>query len=133
VKELWKSLIFIEPRWPRPLPLTYFQGQRSLITFQLVLSLYDKYFTSFKFLHKNFNILRAIILSRIIEHAIQKRWIISLFRSYYTLISWMYSKRFSRLTDNKDFCPRTNNSVKGQSSFTLGDMWACLEKYYMIG
>ena len=56
----------------------------ALITFQLVLCLYDKYFTSFKFLRKNYKVSRAITLSRIIEQALQKRWIMSEFRSYYT-------------------------------------------------
>jgi hypothetical protein len=77
MKEL-KIRVFGQERW-MTLTLTefVFQGQRSPNTFQLVSSLYDKWFTSYKFLRKNHKVSRAITLSRIIEHAIQKRSVVS--------------------------------------------------------
>jgi len=57
--------------------LTYFQGLRLPITFQLVSCLYDKWFTSNKFLRQNHQVSRAITRLGFIEHATRKGSILS--------------------------------------------------------
>jgi hypothetical protein len=64
-----------------------FSRLKSLITFQLVPSLYDKKFTSLKVLRKNYNVSRAITLSMIIEHLKQNRSVFHWLRSHHTKIS----------------------------------------------
>jgi hypothetical protein len=68
----WKHANFEGNAVTLTFDLDLFQGQRSLITFRLVLFLYDKTFTSFKFLRKNYKVSRAITLLRFIEYAVQK-------------------------------------------------------------
>ena len=73
--------------WPWPLTLTLFSRSKGHLSHSNWFRLFTiNSLRVLKFCVKIIEFQGAITLSRIIGHAIQKRRIISLFRSYYTLI-----------------------------------------------
>ena len=117
--ELLKTLIFIEFRWPWPLTLTYFQGQRSSITFQLVPSLYDKWFTSYNFFtlksssFKGNNSLKDHLTRNTKAQCPQLIKVFSYINFHACSISGFGGDLLTRV-----FRSKSNNSVKGRRSST---------------
>jgi hypothetical protein len=121
MKELLKTLIFMEFRWPWTLTLTSFQGQRSSITFQLVPSLYDKWFTSYNFFtlksssFKGNNSLKDHLTWNTKAQCPQLIKVFSYINFHACSISGFGGDLLIRV-----FHSKSNNSVKGQRSGTQG-------------
>ena len=115
------------------LTLTYFQGQRSSITFQLVPSLYDKWFTSYNFFtlksssFKGNNSLKDHLTRNTKAQCPQLIKVFSYINFHACSISGFGGDLLTRV-----FRSKSNNSVKGQRSSTQGQSRTSFEMSHIM-